>query len=309
MDGSDPRAPVGAVSTAAQAYELPITITGPTTVQARIRNGTNWSGLTKAVFYPPQDLSRLAITEIMYHPPQFGSLDGDEVEFLEFKNIGTNSLNLGTLTFTAGLTFTFTNNTWLAPGAFFVIGRNAAAFANKYSGRQLNGIYTGRIDNAGETLRLSTVAGSTVVSVEYNDRAPWPVTADGHGFSLVPVSGAPFNSDRGFNWRASSSAGGSPGVDDPEPTVPPILINEVLTHTAVTGTDWIELFNPNGFELDLGGWFLSDDGGVPKRFRIPSGTTIPAGGYRVLTEAEFNARPGFPDSFALDSGGDAIYLT
>ena len=27
--------------------------------QARIRSGTNWSGLTKAVFYPPQDLSTL----------------------------------------------------------------------------------------------------------------------------------------------------------------------------------------------------------------------------------------------------------
>ncbi|HUR45081.1 MAG TPA: CotH kinase family protein, partial [Candidatus Saccharimonadales bacterium] len=66
IDGSDPRAAGGAVSSSAQAYDLPITITGPTTVQARIRSGTNWSGLIKAVFYPPQNLSGLAITEIMY---------------------------------------------------------------------------------------------------------------------------------------------------------------------------------------------------------------------------------------------------
>src|SRR6185436_2238836 len=110
------------------------------------------------------------------------------------------------------------------------------------------------------------------------------------------------------HWRASSAAGGSPGTDDPEPTVPPVLINEILTHTEPPGVDWIELFNPNAFDIDLGGWFLSDDGGWPTKFRIPPGTVISAGGYLVFTEAKFNARPGTLDSFALDSAGDAIYL-
>src|SRR5204863_4351092 len=49
-------------------------------------------------------------------------------------------------------------------------------------------------------------------------------------------------------------------------------------------------------------------GGWLTKFRIPAGTIIPATGYRVFTETEFNAHPGFPDSFALDSDGDAIYL-
>ncbi|HXJ56283.1 MAG TPA: lamin tail domain-containing protein [Verrucomicrobiae bacterium] len=308
VDGSDPRAPGGAVAQTAQGYELPVTITGPTTVQARIRSGTNWSGLTKAVFYPPQDLSQLAVTEIMYHPPAFGVVSGDEVEFLEFKNTGADVLNLGALSFTAGITFTFTNDTRLAPGAFFVLARNAAAFASKYPGRLVNGIYTGRLDNGGETLRLATQSGSTVLSVEYQDRAPWPLAADGYGFSIVPRTGAPFNSDHGAHWRASSAAGGSPGTDDPDPTVPPVLINEILTHTEPPEVDWIELFNPNVFEVDLGGWFLSDDGGWPTKFRIPQGTMIRAGGYRVFTEEEFNAQPGSLNSFALDSDGDAIYL-
>jgi hypothetical protein len=308
-DGTDPRAPGGAVAATAQAYDLPITLTGPTTVQARIRNGTNWSGLTKAIFYPPQDLSRLALTEIMYHPPDFGAVSGDEVEFLEFKNTGTNTLNLGHLTFTAGITFSFTNGTRLAPGAFFVLARNPAVFGSKYPGRVVNGVYTGRLDNGGETLRLSTLSGSTVLSVPYQERAPWPLAPDGYGFSLVPRAGARFNSDQGVHWRASSLAGGSPGADDPDPTVPPVLINEVLSRTLPPETDWLELFNPNAFEVDIGGWFLSDDGGWPTKFRIPPGTMIPAGGYRVFTEAEFNARPGSLESFALDSDGDAIYLT
>src|SRR5438045_6950125 len=103
----------------AQAYQLPFSISAQALVQARVRVGTNWSGLTWAVFYPPQDLTKLVVTEIMYNPPADGATNGDEFEFIELKNIGTNTLNLGTLSFTAGITFTFTNGTRLGPGQFF----------------------------------------------------------------------------------------------------------------------------------------------------------------------------------------------
>ena len=39
-----------------------------------------------------------------------------------------------------------------------------------------------------------------------------------------------------------------------------MLINEILTHTDLPEVDWIELFNPTPFDVDLDGWFLSDDG-------------------------------------------------
>jgi hypothetical protein len=310
IDGSDPRAPGGAVAGAAQAFQLPFPITAQTFVQARIRIGTNWSGLTRAVFYPPQDLSKLAVTEIMFNPPDRGVTVGDEFEFLELKNTGTNTLQLGTLTFTAGLTFTFTNGTRLGPGQFFVLARNAAAFASKYPGVAVSGIFSGRLDNAGETIRLSTPFGTTIFSVTYNDRAPWPLASDGHGFSLVPKNtAASLNSDDGSAWRASTVMGGSPGADDPAPTVAPVLVNEVMTHTDLPETDWIELFNPNATAVDIGGWFLSDDAPAPKKFRIPDGTVMAAGGYRVFTEAEFNGEPGSLTSFSLSSAGDSIYLS
>ena len=309
-DGSDPRLLGGAISGAAQAFQLPFAIAAQTTVSARIRNGTNWSGLTRSVFYPPQDLSKLVVTEIMYNPTAFGAFAGNDLEFIEFKNTGTTVLNLGTLTFTAGINFAFTNGTRLQPGQFFVLARNAAAFAAKYSGVPLNGVFSGQLDNAGETLRLSTVFGNTVLSVAYNDRTPWPLAPDGYGFSAVPrVSGANPNSDNGAHWRASANAGGSPGADDPEPPILPVLVNEALTHTDFPAVDWIELHNPNATAVNLGGWFLSDDGAAPKKFRIPDGTMIPAGGYRVFTEADFNANPLLASSFSLSSGGDSIYLT
>ena len=68
--------------------------------------------------------------------------------------------------------------------------------------------------------------------------------------------------------------------------------------------DWFELFNPTATNVDIGGWFLSDDAPGPKKFRIPDGTMIAADGYLVFTETEFNAAPGSLTSFSLSSAGD-----
>jgi len=59
---------------------------------------------------------------------------------------------------------------------------------------------------------------------------------------------------------------------------------ELLTHTLPPEVDAIELFNPTAVEVDLGGWFLSDDGAVPGNTRFRN-TVIAAGGYRVFTES------------------------
>jgi CotH kinase protein/Lamin Tail Domain/Chitobiase/beta-hexosaminidase C-terminal domain/Concanavalin A-like lectin/glucanases superfamily/Immunoglobulin I-set domain/Bacterial TSP3 repeat len=308
-DGSDPRAPGGAVATGAQAYAGPVPINSQTLVQARIKNGANWSGLTAAVFYPPQDLTKLALTEIMFHPPAAGLWGSEDLEFLELKNTGSQTLNLGTLAFTDGIQFTFTNGTRLEPGRFFVLVRNAAAFQSQHPAVTVNGIYAGKLDNGGERLQLSSPYGGTVLSVTYNDRAPWPIAADGYGFSAVPLVANPLdNSDDGSRWRASSAAGGSPGADDPEPGIPPVLINEILTHTDPPALDAVELFNSSATDADIGGWFLSDDGAVPKKFRIPDGAILPAGEFAVFTEEDFNPAPGTLLNFSLDSASDAIYL-
>src|SRR5881628_1236815 len=66
-DGADPRAIGGNVSGSAQSYSTPLAINAPTLVRARVLTGTNWSALIEYTFYPPQNLSKLLITEIMYH--------------------------------------------------------------------------------------------------------------------------------------------------------------------------------------------------------------------------------------------------
>ena len=88
-----------------------------------------------------------------------------------------------------------------------------------------------------------------------------------------------------------------------------MVINEVLAHTdaPVELTDSIELHNTTTAPINVGGWFLSDSTSNLFAFEIPAGTTIPAGGFVVFTEAQFNA-PNDDEGFGLSSLGDDVYL-
>jgi hypothetical protein len=89
-----------------------------------------------------------------------------------------------------------------------------------------------------------------------------------------------------------------------------VVWNEALTHTDPPLEDAIELANSTTSPIYIGGWFLSDSESEPKKFRIPDGTWIPANGFRVFYEYQFNPTPGVFPSFALDSAhGDALYLS
>lgn len=307
-DGSDPRQVGGDLAAAAQLYTGPVNIGGNASVNARVRVGTNWSALVRANFTTAAYFKDLAITEIMYNPPGTPTVAGDRFEFLELKNAGPTEINLSGVAFTSGVTFAFTNNTRLAPGAFFVLARDPAQFQTRYPGVTVHGAYTGQLANEGETIRLSHLIGGSLLAVTYDDTVPWPLAPDGLGFSLVPASAnANLNSDQPAHWRASAASGGSPGADDPAPGIPAIIVNEVLSHTFI-GQDFIELHNPTTAPVDVGGWFLTDDKAVPQKFRIPANTGIPANGYRVFTEADFNPTPGLGTSFSLDAEGDEIYV-
>src|SRR5205085_3089737 len=88
-----------------------------------------------------------------------------------------------------------------------------------------------------------------------------------------------------------------------------IVINEALTHTDPPLEDAIELFNSSGSPVDISGWFLSDAKTRLKKYVIPQGTVIPAGGFKVFYEYQFNGVSAAVP-FALSSAkGDDIFLS
>jgi hypothetical protein len=152
-------------------------------------------------------------------------------------------------------------------------------------------------------------------AVEYDNKAPWPVDAAGLGRSLVRIAETAHGDDPA-NWRESLELTGSPGRMV-HYTGPAIHVNEILAHTDNPQTDAIELYNPNTSAVNIGDWYLSDNRDSPRKFRIPTGTMIPAGGYWVVNEDNDdnpNTQPpagyfGTPAGFALSENGESVVLS
>ena len=307
IGGLDPRAVGGAAQ--GTAYTGPIPVNQTTVVKARIFTGSEWSPLMEATFATTSP-APILITELMYHPlPPGVQTNDDDYEFLEIKNIGPATLQLGGMSFSAGITFTFPAGSTLPAGAFAVVAKNAAVFATRYPGVTVLGQYTDKLDNGGETVTLVDSANATIFSVTYNDIAPWPTDPDGDGKSLVPFSpNINPNPSDAVNWRVSTNINGSPGQDDPF-IVAPIVINEVLAYPAAGQAVTIEFYNGSPtLTQSVGDWWLSDSTTTPKKFRIPAGVSIGPDAYLLFTESDFNPTPGIGNSFALSRAGGTLVL-
>ncbi len=137
----------------------------------------------------------------------------------------------------------------------------------------------------------------------------WYPATEHLGFSLVIRNeNTPFYTwTDPASWRPSTALGGSPGRADPAPVaLPPVVINEALTHPPPSDFGVVELFNPTGDPAPIGGWFLSDERAQPAKFRVPVDTIIPPGGCVVFAEGQF-ATNG-PNGFRLNPLGAGLYL-
>jgi CotH kinase protein/Lamin Tail Domain len=257
----------------------------------------------------------LRITEIMYSPSLLaGNTNAaQEFEYIELKNIsGSVTLNLNGIRFINGIEFNFAGSaiTSLLPGARVLVVGNVALFTARYGGGlPVAGQFTNTLDNAGERIQLVDNFNEEIHDFSYNNS--WYPITDGFGFSLVTVNeGAePDLWDSKTNWRPSGVLGGGPGVvDPPTPEFGTILVNELLSHTDDPLRDQVELLNASTNDVNIGGWFLTDDFRTPKKYRFTNGTIIPAGGYLVIDETQFSNSPPALIAFALSGNGDEAWV-
>ncbi|MCX6895394.1 MAG: lamin tail domain-containing protein, partial [Verrucomicrobia bacterium] len=87
-----------------------------------------------------------------------------------------------------------------------------------------------------------------------------------------------------------------------------VVINEALAHTDPPLEDAIELHNPSASPVSILGWFLSNEAVPARKCQLTNAAPIPAGGYVVIYESQFN--DGGSNAFTLNSAhGDAVWLT
>ncbi len=268
--------------------------------------------------YPgaPSNAQRfLRITEVMYHPSALAGnpTDAEEFEYVELQNVSdATAINLAGVRFLNGIEFDFTGSavTTLGPGETALVVRNRAAFVARYGAgvaSSIAGEFSGALENGGERLLLVDAAGEEILDFTYDN--DWHPITDGLGFSLVAKDrlAEPDAWGRRTHWQPSGTLDGSPGRGESPPNaIAPMVISEALSRSDVPPPlDAIELHNPTGGSVDISGWYLSDDFNAPRKFRIPAGTILPGGGYRVFDESQFNGGPG---AFALSSDGDEVWL-
>ncbi len=289
-------------------FTSPISLTRSTPIKARVRSSTTWSALAETTFAVGPVAESLRISEIMYNP-----IDPN-TEYIELTNIGAETIDLNLVRFTDGVDFVFPAYE-LAAGARCLVVQDAAAFAARYgAGLPCAGQYQGSLNNAGERIELQDAVRKVIQAFTYGD--DWYDITDGDGYSLTARDPASANLNvlagaRG--WRPSAQAGGSPGIDDGADVTEPggVVINELLANPAGDSGDWIELYNPTGRAVDIGGWYLSDNAGDPLKYEIAAGTVLESHGYLVLTENDhFDnvSDPGCHTPFGLSRDGETVCL-
>ncbi|MDG2122384.1 MAG: lamin tail domain-containing protein, partial [Verrucomicrobiales bacterium] len=160
-----------------------------------------------ALSVPASALDTVVVfNEVLYHPA------GDEpgAEFVEVVNQNVVDVDVSGWRISGGVDYVFPDGTVIGGGGgVLVVAEDPAALGVDGA----LGPFSGKLDNGGEVLRLRNHNDRLMDELEYGDRYPWPVAADGSGASLAKVD---FLTTSGVaeQWSHSLEVGGTPGLEN-----------------------------------------------------------------------------------------------
>lgn len=137
----------------------------------------------------------------------------------------------------------------------------------------------------GETVLLSNPQGKAVQTITL------PASVSGLSYGCVENESFP---PQKFIWYAvptpaSPNTDGMPLGENATATQYGVRINEYVSRNKTTlydeegdYGDWIELYNTSDSAVDLSGWSLTDTNDTTARWTFPTGTVLPAHGYRIV---------------------------
>lgn len=234
------------------------------------------------------------INEIHYHP---ASEDSSE-EFIELYNRSSSPADISFWGITDEVLFYFPAGAFIPGHGFALVAKDPKKIEGLHGIDGVYGPYARSLSNAGGVVRLVDEQQVGVCEVFYSDAPPWPTAADGDGPTLElkqpeldPLDPA--------SWRSSWVLSGTPGKKNSS-IEGPLVINEFMASPPF-GDDWVELYNTTDDEVNLSGFYLSDDIDNLTRYRIPGGTVVAAKSFLLITETECG--------FGLAAEGETILLT
>ncbi len=95
-----------------------------------------------------------------------------------------------------------------------------------------------------------------------------------------------------------------------------VVINELMPVNSYTVADqngqfddWVELYNKSYSDVDLSGYFLSDNSKNNLKWKFPQGTTITGNGYLIIWADDDTTQSGLHANFKLSSEGEDVVLS
>ena len=240
---------------------------------------------------------QVVINELLPNPSVPGS------GFIELANRSSASFDLSGWRLD-GVGLTFPAGTVLPGGAFGVVVEDPFTFADTFSPLITPlATYPGRLNPEGETLRLVKPAvppaeDQVIDTVTYATTPPWP-TSLGLGASLQRVINGPVH-DRPAGWTAAAVPSGATPASVATPGQvnfraataapwPDLRLNELLVDNRTGITDrsgshgaWVEVYNAGTTRAVLTNLFLSDTADQLIRWKFPTTSTIPPGGFLLV---------------------------
>lgn len=187
----------------------------------------------------------------------------------------------------------------------------------------------------GVTQSFELFAGNLTGAVIIESFAPFELSTNGDSFSstliIDPIDGdinelevfIRINGDVPGNFlddiQVNSAGTGGLIIEAIGAISPPIYINEFMATNSSTIADefgefddWIELYNASEVDVNLAGYYISDDIGNLTKYRIPLNSTVanlPAEGWKMIWADDQSSQGDLHASFALSALGEDVVLT
>ena len=229
--------------------------------------------------------AELYITEVVIKNLGSGAdSDGDLSDWIELANLGDSPVSLGGWHLSDDEADT---GAWTFPDVTLESGEYLRIFA---SGKNRTGgeLHTSFALSAKETVYLTTPTGAVLRSVSLAD------IPDGESLAMQP--------DGGYALCAFPTPGMANTADSymllagDDERSSPLLIWEAAVYDEKNG-DWVELKNVSGAELDLSGYYITDNLNKTEKYQLLSGVLAP--GQVTVVNCE---------SFGLSAQSDSLYL-
>jgi len=252
----------------------------------------------------------LRINEIMTsNGGALGDESGATPDWVEIANVGQSAVNLKGYVLArnskAGNVFVFPDMRLEPEGCVIVY---ADSQSRQEAGGELHAPF--RLSSTGDVLMLfnpSDVAVDTVNIPALAQNAVYARTgAETWEVTSMPTPGE-LNTEE--NYRALTTVTGDS----------PVKLQEIMSSSASYAPDengvchdYIILRNATGDAVDLGGWYLSDTPTLPRLWRFPQGTVIPAGGTLTVHCSGLNRTDNtshLHTNFKLSSEGEQVTLS